>query len=75
MSSHEEEEYYPKDAITPAVKAAGITGFAGTFVASIQATLTRRNIGALGTFTHYGGTIATFSMTRLLLLAKGKGRN
>ena len=61
MSQHEEEDYHAKDAIAPAVKSAGITGFAGVFVASIQATLTRRNIGALGTFTHYGGTIATFS--------------
>jgi len=56
----EQPQYHPKDAITPAVKDAGITGAAGLLVASIQSTLTKRNIGALGPITHYGGTIATF---------------
>lgn len=60
--SQDEEGYHPVDAITPTVKSAGITGFAGLFIASIQSTLTKRNIGALGAFTHYGGTIATFSV-------------
>jgi len=59
----EQPQYHPKDAITPAVKDAGITGAAGLLVASIQSTLTKRNIGALGPITHYGGTIATFGMT------------
>lgn len=53
-------EYHRKDAIGPTVKAIGVTGSAGIFVASIQATLTRQNIGALGAFTRYGTTIATF---------------
>ena len=65
MSSHDEEDYHPVDAIAPAVKAAATTGVAGLFIASIQSTLTKRNIGALGAFTHYGGTIATFSMPQL----------
>lgn len=55
-----EEQFHPSDAVTPAIKATGITGFAGLFVASVQATLTRRNIGALGTFTHFSPTITTF---------------
>lgn len=60
MASEEEQQYHPKDALTPAIKLTGITGAAGLFVAAIQATLTRRNIGALGTFTHYGTTVTTF---------------
>ena len=34
-------------------------GFA--FAAAVQATLTKQNIGLLGTFTRYGGTIGIFS--------------
>lgn len=56
----EEPSYQAKDAIGPAVRGAGVTGAAGLFVASIQATLTRQNIGALSPITHYGGTIAIF---------------
>lgn len=56
----EEPSYQAKDALTPAFRGAGVTGAAGLFVASIQATLTRQNIGAFSPFTHYGGTIAVF---------------
>jgi len=59
-SRHDDHAYHPQDAITPAVKATGITGGAGIFAASIQATLQKQNIGLLGTFTRYGGTIAVF---------------
>lgn len=62
MADHE-EAFHRKDAIGPAVRATGITGGAGLFVASVQATLTKQNIGALGTFTRYGPTIATFGTT------------
>ena len=57
-----EEHYHRKDAIGPAVTATTITGAAGLFIASVQATLTKTNIGALGTFTRYGTTVATFGM-------------
>lgn len=57
----EEHQYHPQDAITPAVKGATITGCAGIFAAAVQATLTKQNIGLLGTFTRYGGTIGIFS--------------
>lgn len=63
--SEEEQHYHPTDALTPAVKITGVTGTAGLFVAAVQATLTRRNIGALGTFTHYGTTITTFGRFHL----------
>jgi len=57
-----EEEYTSKDAIGPALRGVGVVGAAGLFVASIQATLTRQNIGALSPITHYGGTIAIFGI-------------
>lgn len=57
----EEEQFHRKDAIAPAINSAAITGCAGLFIASVQATLTRQNIGAFGTFTRYGPTIATFA--------------
>lgn len=60
VMAQEEEQYHPKDAITPATRALGVSASAGLLIASVQATLTRRNIGALGTFTHYGNTIVTF---------------
>lgn len=59
-SHHDDHPYHPQDAITPALKATGIVGGAGIFAASIQATLQKQNIGLLGTFTRYGGTIAVF---------------
>ncbi|KAI9654889.1 MAG: hypothetical protein M1831_005258 [Alyxoria varia] len=55
-----EEQYHSRDALTPALKSAGVTGLAGLFASSVQATLTKRNIGILGTFTHYGSTTITF---------------
>lgn len=57
----EEQPYRAQDAITPSVKAATITGCAGIFAAACQATLHKHNIGLLGTFTKYGGTIAVFT--------------
>lgn len=60
-----EEVYHPKDAIGASLKAAGLTGAAGAFMSSIQNTLTRRNYGAWGAFTRFGGTTAVFSKTRL----------
>lgn len=59
-ASEESREYHAKDAVSPAVKATLTTGFAGLLMASIQATLTKTNVGALGAFTHYGATVATF---------------
>lgn len=73
MSQEEKEAYHPKDAIAPALKATGITGTGGLFVASVQATLTRHNIGALGTFTHYGGTIAVFGTVHSEIHVDGTG--
>ncbi|KAK4611575.1 NADH-ubiquinone oxidoreductase [Fulvia fulva] len=54
-------EYHPKDAIGAAIKATLVTGGAGTFISTIQNTLTKQNVGAFGIFTRSGTTIATFA--------------
>ena len=71
MATKDEQQYHAKDALTPALKTIGVTGAAGLFVASIQATLTRQNIGALGTFTRFGTTITTFGAFCLDLCPTG----
>lgn len=63
MAHDGHHDFHRKDAIGPSVKATGITGAAGIFVASVQATLTKRNIGALGVVTRYGATVATFGIS------------
>ncbi|KAK0892360.1 hypothetical protein LTR91_019267 [Friedmanniomyces endolithicus] len=55
-----EELYQPKDAITAAIKATGVTGAARAFVSTIQNTLVRHNAGAWGAITRFGGTTALF---------------
>jgi len=59
-----EETYHAKDSIGAAVKAVGVTGAAGAFVSTIQNTLTKQNVGAMGAFTRFGGTTAVFGMSR-----------
>jgi len=56
----EADEYQPKDAIGATVKATTITAAAGLFVSTVQNTLKRQNVGAMGVFTRTGGTIAVF---------------
>lgn len=52
--------YQPKDALGAAIKATTVTAAAGAFVSTIQNTLTRQNVGAMGAFTKFGGTTAVF---------------
>ncbi|KAF2169651.1 hypothetical protein M409DRAFT_20064 [Zasmidium cellare ATCC 36951] len=66
MAEHAQEElpsagYQPKDALGAAIKATMVTGAAGTFISTIQNTLTKQNVGAFGIFTRTGGTIAVFA--------------
>ena len=56
----EERTYKPKDAIGATIRATAITTGAGAFVSTIQNTLTRQNVGAMGIFTKSGSTIAVF---------------
>lgn len=65
MSEHgsqveEDNAYHPQDAIGSSIKATLITTGAGAFVSTVQNTLTKQNVGALGVFTRTGGTIAVF---------------
>lgn len=63
---HDDDAYHPKDALGGAVRATGITGTAGLFVATIQNTLTKQNVGAMAVFTRFGGTITTFGKGKKL---------
>jgi len=56
------DDYHPKDALGNAIKATLVTGGAGTFISTIQNTLTKQNVGAWGVFTRSGGTIGVFGM-------------
>lgn len=56
--------FEPKDALGAAIKATMVTGAAGTFISTIQNTLTKQNVGAFGIFTKTGGTIAVFGVYR-----------
>ncbi|KAK4540899.1 hypothetical protein LTR36_008841 [Oleoguttula mirabilis] len=56
-----DEVYQPKDAIGGAVKATAVTAAAGAFISTIQNTLTRHNVGAMGAFTRFGGTTAVYA--------------
>lgn len=63
-----ESIYQPKDAIGGTIKATAITGTAGLFVSTIQNTLTRQNVGAMGVFTRTGSTIAVFGRPHYIRL-------
>jgi hypothetical protein len=52
------EQYHPKDAVGAGINGTLITGAAGLAVSSIQNTLTKRNVGALGVLTRTGSTVA-----------------
>lgn len=52
--------YKSVDVISETLKGLLITGGAGLGVSTIQASLTKQNIGAFGAFTKYGRSIAVF---------------
>lgn len=56
----DEPVYQPQDAIRDALKTSLITGSGGLLFAAVQNTLVRQNIGAMGVFTRFGGTIGMF---------------
>jgi hypothetical protein len=57
---HDSDSYHPKDTIGDAAYAGVAVGVVGTIFSGIQASLTRRNLGAFGALTHYGGTTGVF---------------
>jgi hypothetical protein len=62
VTMDEEPTYKAQDAVQAAIRTTLITGSAGLLFAAVQNTLTRRNIGALGIFTRFGGTIGLFGL-------------
>lgn len=56
-------EYHPKDALGAMTKDALVTGGFGAFIAGLQNTLTKQNLGTGAFFTKFGGTTATFRMS------------
>jgi hypothetical protein len=56
----EGEHYQPHDAVKAAITATMVTGGAGTLVAAIENSLSKRNVGAWGVFTRSGSTIGIF---------------
>lgn len=58
----DEPIYKPEETIHEALRAGFVTGSGGLVVAAVRNSLTRQNVGALGMFTIYGGTIGYFSI-------------
>ncbi|QDS77870.1 hypothetical protein FKW77_000262 [Venturia effusa] len=59
--AYQEEAFHPRDAIAYTMTTTFTVGGAGALLAAIQNTLTRQNVGAMGFFTRFGGTTATFA--------------
>lgn len=55
-----EETYHPKDAIGAALKASVALGGAGLFIAAVQNSIAKENVGSFGVFSRFGGTTALF---------------
>ncbi|KAI1007568.1 hypothetical protein K3495_g658 [Podosphaera aphanis] len=53
--------YHPTDAIWAGLRGGATAGGAGAIIAGAQNSLTKSNVGAMGVFTRYGGTITIFS--------------
>jgi len=61
MAPHgDDAHYHPRDAIADGVKGTLISGGAGLFMAAVQNSLAKQNVGAWGVFTRGGGIITTF---------------
>jgi hypothetical protein len=54
--------YQPQDALGRSARSAAITGAAGLFIASVQNTVAKEQVGAFGVFTRFGTTIGLLSM-------------
>jgi hypothetical protein len=52
--------YSPQDAISELIKGTCVTGGAGLLMSAIQASLDKKNVGAFGAISKYGGTIGYF---------------
>ena len=55
-----DEAYHPQDAIAAGMKSTIAVGTAGLFIAAIQTSWSKQNVGAMGVFTRFGGSTALF---------------
>lgn len=58
----EDQIYHPQDALAISTRSATLTGAAGLFLASVQNTVAKEQIGAFGVFSRFGGTVGLFGM-------------
>ncbi|KDN39842.1 hypothetical protein K437DRAFT_239250 [Tilletiaria anomala UBC 951] len=59
--SVEEETFVERSAFSTGMSAAGLSAGAGLIISAVQNSLGKHNAGAMGIFTRYGSTIATFT--------------
>lgn len=55
-----QETYHPQDAIGTMLKDGLSVGGAGLFIAAVQNSIAKQNVGAFGVFSRFGGTTAMF---------------
>ncbi|KAK5050338.1 hypothetical protein LTR84_003619 [Exophiala bonariae] len=53
--------YHPQDALGLSTRAIMLTGTAGLFLAAIQNTVTKQNVGAFGVISRFGSTVGIFA--------------
>ncbi|KAK5261583.1 hypothetical protein LTR40_001931 [Exophiala xenobiotica] len=56
-----DDTYHPQDALAKTVHAITYTGAAGLFLAAVQNTVAKENVGAFGVFSRFGKTIGLFA--------------
>ena len=56
--------YSPQDALGRSARSALLTGAAGLFIASVQNSMAKQQIGAFGVFTRFGRTVGVMSTMR-----------
>jgi hypothetical protein len=60
-TSDDPPSYTAQDALGRSARSAMLTGAAGLFIASVQNTVAKEQIGAFGVFTRFGRTIGLLS--------------
>ena len=61
LDADEPPVYQPQDALGRSARSAAMTGAAGLFIASVQNTVAKEQLGAFGVFTRFGRTIGLLS--------------
>lgn len=69
-----DQYYQPQDALGASTRAILLTGTAGLFLAAVQNTVTKQNVGAFGVITRFGSTVGVFGMALFALECKAVQR-